>query len=297
MINRMIEPTSGRIFIDDHDTAKGSTGDLRRGIGYVIQHAGLFPHRTVLDNVATVPLLLGVNRKKARTDAMGLLERVGLPAELRQALPGPALRRPAAARRRRPGAGRRPAGDADGRAVQRGRPGRARAAAGRVPAAAGRAAARPSSSSPTTSTRRSSSATRSRCCASAASWPSSRRRPNCWPDRPMPSSPASSAATAATGRSASPPPAPCRFGPRTRSASAPTSTARPSFAEDGWVLVVDDDAPSAGLACRSVTAVPRDRAGHAGIAQPAAAPSPPRPARCARRSTRRCRHRAVGASS
>jgi osmoprotectant transport system ATP-binding protein len=81
MINRMIAPTSGRIMIDDRDTAKGSTAQLRRGIGYVIQHAGLFPHRTVLDNVATVPMLLGVSRKKARTDAMGLLERVGLPAE------------------------------------------------------------------------------------------------------------------------------------------------------------------------------------------------------------------------
>jgi osmoprotectant transport system ATP-binding protein len=87
MINRMIEPTSGRIFIDDHDTAKGSTANLRRGIGYVIQYAGLFPHRTVLDNVATIPMLLGVNRKKARTDAMGLLERVGLPADFANRYP------------------------------------------------------------------------------------------------------------------------------------------------------------------------------------------------------------------
>jgi osmoprotectant transport system ATP-binding protein len=78
MINRMIEPTSGRILLDDKDTASFSASELRRGMGYVIQHAGLFPHRTVVDNVATVPLLLGENRRTARRDAMELLERVGL---------------------------------------------------------------------------------------------------------------------------------------------------------------------------------------------------------------------------
>jgi osmoprotectant transport system ATP-binding protein len=78
MINRMIEPTSGRIWLDDRDTAKVRPAELRRGIGYVIQHAGLFPHRTVVDNVATVPVLTGVKRKQARTRAMELLERVGL---------------------------------------------------------------------------------------------------------------------------------------------------------------------------------------------------------------------------
>src|ERR1700728_2896617 len=59
MINRMIDPTSGRIWLDDRDTSKVRPAKLRRGIGYVIQHAGLFPHRTVVDNVATVPMLLG----------------------------------------------------------------------------------------------------------------------------------------------------------------------------------------------------------------------------------------------
>jgi osmoprotectant transport system ATP-binding protein len=78
MINRMIEPTSGRILLDDADTATFSASELRRGMGYVIQHAGLFPHRTVVDNVATVPLLLGENRRAARRGAMELLERVGL---------------------------------------------------------------------------------------------------------------------------------------------------------------------------------------------------------------------------
>ena len=78
MINRMIEPTSGRIWLDDRDTAKGSAAKLRRGIGYVIQHAGLFPHRTIVDNIATVPVLLGENRREARARALELLERVGL---------------------------------------------------------------------------------------------------------------------------------------------------------------------------------------------------------------------------
>jgi osmoprotectant transport system ATP-binding protein len=79
MVNRMIEPTSGRIWIDDQDTASMDASQLRRGIGYVIQHAGLFPHKTIVDNVATVPMLLGERRAKARSQALELLERVGLP--------------------------------------------------------------------------------------------------------------------------------------------------------------------------------------------------------------------------
>ena len=78
MINRMIELTSGRILIDGEDIAAKDAASLRRGIGYVIQHAGLFPHRTILDNVATVPMLLGWGRRKARSRAQELLERVGL---------------------------------------------------------------------------------------------------------------------------------------------------------------------------------------------------------------------------
>lgn len=87
MINRMIEPTRGRIWLDDRDTASINPAQLRRGIGYVIQHAGLFPHRTVLDNVATVPLLLGVDRRTARATALELLERVGLPANFAKRYP------------------------------------------------------------------------------------------------------------------------------------------------------------------------------------------------------------------
>jgi len=79
MINRMIEPTSGRILVDGEDTSKANLVKLRLGIGYVIQQAGLFPHRTVLDNIATVPDLLGWDRKRSRAVAAELLERVGLP--------------------------------------------------------------------------------------------------------------------------------------------------------------------------------------------------------------------------
>ncbi|MGH8962961.1 MAG: ABC transporter ATP-binding protein [Jatrophihabitantaceae bacterium] len=87
MINRMIEPTSGRIWLDDRDTSTVAPAQLRRGIGYVIQHAGLFPHRTVVDNVATVPLLLGRDKREARRSALELLERVGLPAHFANRYP------------------------------------------------------------------------------------------------------------------------------------------------------------------------------------------------------------------
>lgn len=78
MINRLIEPSSGTIRLDGVDTKTVSPAELRRGIGYVIQQGGLFPHRTVLDNVLTVPSLLHQDKRAARTLAMDLLERVGL---------------------------------------------------------------------------------------------------------------------------------------------------------------------------------------------------------------------------
>ena len=87
MVNRMIEPTAGRITIDDQDTASMDEAELRRGIGYVIQHAGLFPHRTVADNVGTVPRLLGWDKKKIRANSLELLERVGLPREFAERYP------------------------------------------------------------------------------------------------------------------------------------------------------------------------------------------------------------------
>ncbi len=82
MINRLIEPTSGRIWLDERDTATINPDHLRRGMGYVIQQGGLFPHRTVADNIATVPVLVGESRREARRKALELLERVGLPPEL-----------------------------------------------------------------------------------------------------------------------------------------------------------------------------------------------------------------------
>ena len=79
MINRLVEPSDGRILIDDVDTATLPAEQLRRGIGYVIQQVGLFPHQTVADNVATVPRLLGWNRARVDARVEELLDLVGLP--------------------------------------------------------------------------------------------------------------------------------------------------------------------------------------------------------------------------
>jgi osmoprotectant transport system ATP-binding protein len=87
MINRMIDPTEGRILLDGQDVQEIDPPTLRRGIGYVIQQAGLFPHRKIIDNVATVPYLLGWDKKKARDRAMELLERVGLDPKLADRYP------------------------------------------------------------------------------------------------------------------------------------------------------------------------------------------------------------------
>ncbi|MFF8404171.1 ATP-binding cassette domain-containing protein [Streptomyces sp. NPDC014846] len=78
MVNRLIEPTSGRILVGGEDIAAVDPVRLRRRIGYVIQQVGLFPHRTVLDNTATVPALLGWKRTRARARAAELLDLVGL---------------------------------------------------------------------------------------------------------------------------------------------------------------------------------------------------------------------------
>ena len=87
MVNRMVEPTSGTVLLDGRDVRESDPARLRRRIGYVIQHAGLFPHRTVLDNIATVPLLSGWTRRSARRRAGELLELVGLPQELGRRYP------------------------------------------------------------------------------------------------------------------------------------------------------------------------------------------------------------------
>ena len=87
MINRTIAVTSGRILVDGEDIRSVDAVKLRRGIGYVIQQAGLFPHRTVVDNVTTVPRLLGVDRRTANKRGMALLERVGLDPHLAKRYP------------------------------------------------------------------------------------------------------------------------------------------------------------------------------------------------------------------
>ncbi|HUN71952.1 MAG TPA: ABC transporter ATP-binding protein [Steroidobacteraceae bacterium] len=78
MINRLIEPTSGRVLIDDRDTAGEPGHRLRRRIGYVIQGHGLFPHRTVAENIATVPRLLGWQEDRIRASTTRLLEALQL---------------------------------------------------------------------------------------------------------------------------------------------------------------------------------------------------------------------------
>ena len=78
MTNRLVEPSDGRILIDGVNIRDRSLTQLRRGIGYVIQSAGLFPHRTVAENIATVPRLLGADRRAARLRAGQMMELVGL---------------------------------------------------------------------------------------------------------------------------------------------------------------------------------------------------------------------------
>ena len=78
MVNRLIQPSSGRILLDGDDVTHVDEVQLRRRIGYVIQTAGLFPHRTILDNVTTVPQLLRWDRARTRARGLELLELVGL---------------------------------------------------------------------------------------------------------------------------------------------------------------------------------------------------------------------------
>lgn len=87
MINRMIEPTAGRVLLNHREITSIPAVELRRGIGYVIQQGGLFPHKTVLDNIATVPLLLGKSKQQARSRAGDLLELVGLTRALAHRYP------------------------------------------------------------------------------------------------------------------------------------------------------------------------------------------------------------------
>lgn len=87
MINRMVTPSAGRVLVDGRDVAGIRPVSLRLGIGYVLQNAGLFPHRTVADNVAAVLRLKGDSRRTARTKALAAMEKVGLEAALAERYP------------------------------------------------------------------------------------------------------------------------------------------------------------------------------------------------------------------
>ena len=87
MINRMVEPQEGTITIGGQNIADQDPYKLRRSIGYVMQSGGLLPHRTVLENVMTVPLLNGTSKSQAKERALALLGTVGLDASLAQRYP------------------------------------------------------------------------------------------------------------------------------------------------------------------------------------------------------------------
>lgn len=87
MINRMIDPTAGKILIDGEDIAALNPVALRRRIGYVLQAIGLLPHRRVVDNIASVPRLNGVPKREARQNALALLDTVGLDRSLADRYP------------------------------------------------------------------------------------------------------------------------------------------------------------------------------------------------------------------
>lgn len=81
MINRLVEPSAGRVRVFGQDVREQRPEDLRRRIGYVIQQVGLFPHYTVRENVEVVPRLLGWDEPRIAGRAEELLEKVGLPSE------------------------------------------------------------------------------------------------------------------------------------------------------------------------------------------------------------------------
>ncbi|MGW2293050.1 ABC transporter ATP-binding protein [Streptomyces violaceorubidus] len=87
MINRMVEPSEGTILLDGEDLQQQPVTTLRRSMGYVIQNAGLFQHRTILDNIATVPRMIGWGKQKSRERAAELMARVGLDASLAKRYP------------------------------------------------------------------------------------------------------------------------------------------------------------------------------------------------------------------
>ena len=87
MVNAMVTPTSGTVFVRGHDVAGEDPVRLRRSIGYVLQEGGLFPHRSIADNVATVPRLEGATKQASRERALELLALVGLDREMADRYP------------------------------------------------------------------------------------------------------------------------------------------------------------------------------------------------------------------
>ena len=88
LINRLIEPTSGKIFLEGEDVTSVNADRLRRRMGYVIQQVGLFPHETIAENIATVPRLLGWDRKRISRRIDELIEMVGMdPSDYRNRYP------------------------------------------------------------------------------------------------------------------------------------------------------------------------------------------------------------------
>src|SRR3978361_900012 len=89
MVNRMIEISDGDILVGGESVRSKAPAQLRREIGYVIQQIGLFPHRTIGDNIATVPQLLGWNKKRVAERVEQLLELIGLTGDFRHRYPPP----------------------------------------------------------------------------------------------------------------------------------------------------------------------------------------------------------------
>jgi osmoprotectant transport system ATP-binding protein len=88
LVNRLIDITDGDILLDDRSVRERQPSDLRREIGYVIQQIGLFPHLSIGDNIATVPRLLGWDKKRTNERVTSLLELIGLPEDVRERYPG-----------------------------------------------------------------------------------------------------------------------------------------------------------------------------------------------------------------
>ncbi|MES2278136.1 MAG: ATP-binding cassette domain-containing protein [Bacteroidota bacterium] len=88
MLNRLIEPTSGEVWIGDKNILQQQPEQLRRGIGYVLQNTGLFPHYTVFDNISVVPKLLGWDDAKIKSRIDELMEKLHLDTGVLQTYPG-----------------------------------------------------------------------------------------------------------------------------------------------------------------------------------------------------------------